>query len=101
MICPECNGKGEVKYYRETDRDECSVTVKGFVDVCHTCHGSGEKTQTNADHIRSMTDEELANLLLDGCRGSKCEDQPENEWGSVNCFQCRMDWLKQPYKEDT
>ena len=54
---------------------------------------------TNADHIRSMTDEELAEVLLDGCRGSKCEDQPENEWGSVNCFQCRMDWLKQPYKE--
>ena len=58
--------------------------------------------KTNADHIRSMTDEELAKILLDGCRGSKCEDQPENEWGSVNCFQCRMDWLKQPYKkEDT
>ena len=54
---------------------------------------------TNADHIRSMTDEELAELLLDGCRGSKCEDQPENEWGSVNCFQCRTEWLKQPYKE--
>ena len=56
---------------------------------------------TNADHIRSMTDEELAKILLDGCRGSKCEDQPENEWGSVNCFQCRMDWLRQPYKEAT
>ena len=56
---------------------------------------------TNAQHIRSMTDEELAKILLDGCRGSKCEDQPENEWGSVNCFQCRMDWLRQPYKEAT
>ena len=55
---------------------------------------------SNADHIRSMSDEELAKLLLDGCRGSKCEDQPENEWGSVNCFQCRMEWLKQPYKEE-
>lgn len=59
------------------------------------------RPQTNADHIRSMTDEELAKLLLDGCRGSKCEDRPENEWGSVNCFQCRMDWLKQPWKEET
>ena len=48
---------------------------------------------------RSMTDEELAKILLDGCRGSKCDDQPQNEWGSVNCFLCRMDWLKQPYKE--
>lgn len=58
-----------------------------------------DQVMSNADHIRSMTDESLAELLLDGCRGSKCEDQPENEWGSVNCFQCRMNWLKQPYKK--
>ena len=51
---------------------------------------------TNADKIRSMTDEELAELLLDGCRGSKCDDQPQNEFGSVNCFQCRITWLQQP-----
>ena len=68
-------------------------------DIERDCQYFREKT--NADHIRSMTDEELAKILLDGCRGSKCDDQPENEWGSVNCFQCRMDWLKQPYKEDT
>lgn len=55
---------------------------------------------TNADRIRSMTDEELANLLLDGCRGSECDKQPHNEYGSVNCFQCRMDWLQSPAKED-
>ena len=54
------------------------------------------KPQTNADHIRSMTDEELAELMLDGCRGSKCNDQSQNEWGSVNCFQCRVTWLQQP-----
>lgn len=51
---------------------------------------------TNADRIRAMSDEELAKLLLDGCRGSKCEEQPQNEFGSVNCFDCRMKWLKQP-----
>lgn len=54
---------------------------------------------TNADHIRSLSDEELAKILLEGCRGSKCDDQPQNEYGSVNCFQCRMNWLKQPYKD--
>lgn len=56
------------------------------------------KVLTNADHYRSASVEELAALLLDGCRGSKCEDQPQNEYGSVNCFQCRLEWLKQPYK---
>jgi hypothetical protein len=60
MICPECNGKGEAKYYREVDRDAYSVTVEGYLDICHACHGIGIKVQTNADHIRSMTDEELA-----------------------------------------
>lgn len=73
---------------REQDNRLESDTVK-VVD--------SDQFKTNADHIRSMTDEELAKLLLDGCRGSKCEDQPENEWGSVNCFRCRMDWLKQPH----
>ena len=54
------------------------------------------KPMTNADRIRAMTDEELAELLLDGCRGSKCEDQPQNAHGSVNCYTCRLNWLKQP-----
>ena len=58
------------------------------------------KPQTNADRIRSMSDDELAELLLDGCRGSKCDDQSKNEWGSVNCFQCRVTWLQQPAEED-
>ena len=58
------------------------------------------KAQTNADRIRAMTDEELAELLLDGCRSSKCDDQPQNELGSVNCFQCRVTWLQQPAEED-
>ena len=56
------------------------------------------KAQTNADRIRAMSDEELAELLLDGCCGSKCDDQPQNEFGSVNCFQCRIKWLQQPPK---
>ena len=85
--------------------EKCRKCVNaGHTYVCSQCGGRFNhfepiKPQTNADHIRSMTDEELAELLLDGCRGSKCEDQPENEWGSVNCFQCRTEWLKQPYKE--
>lgn len=56
---------------------------------------------TNADRIRAMSDEELAKLLLDGCQGSKCDKQPQNEYGSVNCFECRKKWLQQPAEEDT
>ena len=64
------------------------------------CDKYTHSPMTNADRIRSMTDEELAKLLLDGCRGSKCDDQPKNEWGNVNCFQCRLEWLQQPAEED-
>ena len=60
MICPECNGRGKSIYYIETQRDENSVTVEQRKGICRTCNGSGKKEQTNADKIRSMTDEELA-----------------------------------------
>ena len=55
-----------------------------------------KREKTNADRIRAMSDEELAKLLLDRCRGAKCDDQQQNEFGSVNCFQCRRTWLQQP-----
>ena len=80
--------------------------IDGGNIVRHQVYGSKSvfkphpKTKTNADRIRAMSDEELAKLLLDGCRGSKCDDQPQNEWGSVNCFQCRLEWLQQPAEED-
>ena len=53
---------------------------------------------TNADHIRSMTDEELAKFLDDSnsqgcvCPTKDCE---------ATCEQCIVNWLKQPFKEDT
>lgn len=59
MKCTECNGRGVATYYVETHRDENSVTMSAREDICHTCNGSGKKTMTNADCIRSMSDEEL------------------------------------------
>lgn len=75
--------------------------VKGELYPCNpdifdmTYEAVNEK-QKNADRVRAMRDEELAQLLVDGCRGSKCEEQPQNEFGSANCFDCRMKWLKEP-----
>lgn len=56
----------------------------------------GKPKKTNADHIRSMTDEELAKFLDDSnsqgcvCPTKDCE---------ATCAQCIVNWLKQPYKE--
>ena len=47
------------------------------------------KPQTNAQKIRSMSDEELAKIL-----GNKCLCPPTSE--CVNCFDCWLEWLQQP-----
>lgn len=96
MICPECRGKGTAIYYRETGRDENSVTVQKFEDICHTCHGSGRKPQTNADRVRAMSDEELAEFLRwDICVKIHGDNRLCNGW----CDECVLDWLKQPVKD--
>ena len=56
---------------------------------------------TNADHIRSMTDEELAKFLLEIMRNSVCFGEgmfpyhpcPQGQ----DCEKCGLGWLKQPY----
>lgn len=65
---------------------------------------------TNADHIRSMTDEELAEYLwvetdktfnyCDVCKHYRltaphCAVRSQGR----ECIKARVDWLKQPYKE--
>ena len=59
--------------------------------------------RTKADHIRSMTDEELADFLvrLGGCADdASCEGCPFENSGAV-CWTAEgiEKWLKQPYKE--
>lgn len=60
------------------------------------CEKFEPKPQTNADHIRSMTDEELATLL------SEVEYRRSIGGGGAIWFddEGAMVWLKQPYKED-
>lgn len=94
MICPECLGTGTAIYYCETARDENSVTVKKFEDICHTCHGSRCKPQTNADRIRAMSDEELAKTL----NGSVCPPLTSCNEGQ-QCIRCWTEWLQQPAEE--
>ena len=54
--------------------------------------GSFVGTVTNADHIRAMNDEELANVVANGVgcvlKAPHCMD--------VDCTPCILKWLKQP-----
>lgn len=53
------------------------------------------KEKTNADRIRSMTDEELNELFYD-IYNAGAEDAVAYEWGQrTNNFEWTMEWLKQ------
>lgn len=54
---------------------------------------------TNADRIRSMTDDELNDLFHEIYNAGE-EDAVEYEWGHrTNSFEWTMDWLQQPAEE--
>ena len=61
------------------------------------------KPQTNADRIRSMSDDEL-NDLFHEIYNAGVEDASSYEWGQrKNSFEWTMDWLQMPtetQKED-
>ena len=55
------------------------------------------KAKTNADRIRSMSDEQLANFVHEGC--PYIEEECTIKW----CVNCILEWLQQPaekQKED-
>ena len=71
------------------------------------------KQMTNADRVRAMGDEELAEVLLlfndlecriPFCKNlPQCEELLDTEEGipEENCKKCLLDWLRQPTKEKT
>lgn len=77
------------------------IRLTGWV-ACDGClHNEGLEDRyepmTNADRIRNMTDEELAQLLSTGtfiCEGLKdiCEYMP-------GCEVCRLAWLRSPVED--
>ena len=82
----------------------CDRCGKPFVEtykeyLCRDCLddlGWNATYHTNADRIRSMTDDELGGLL-DSVYGEGWIDGAAEEWENDFSY---CDWLKQPYKED-
>ena len=54
--------------------------------------------KSNADRIRQMTDEELAHEI--GRIGRSICNTVENCENDINCYACRLQWLKQEVSED-
>lgn len=85
--------QGDLAKWCEIWRQTATVAVIDY--------NSRSEVLTNADHIRGMTDEELAGVI--DCtigEGMACDSAPHTEYGSAICKECRLNWLKQPYKNE-
>lgn len=103
--CNECNGyqNWESDAMTNADKNECKVCANADNEYCFACdNGNQFKPMTNADRIRAMTDEELAEFM--------CHNVSN---GTVNCAFCAaaefcsmghngwLYWLKEEAKGDT
>lgn len=86
-----------------TDRTDAKPFGNG-VDVCPVCGKPSTigKPKTNADRIRSMTDEELAHLLNDCvCPIDQCPHYYDDRGCTKSeCEKCWLDWLRQEATND-
>ena len=90
--CRECK-------YADWDADGCTCMIDGrsvYNASDYTCDQyRPAKPMTNADRIRQMTDEELAESLSGSvaCKHvTGCLD--------TSCYECTLEWLKQEVNED-
>lgn len=58
-----------------------------------------QKQMTNADRIRSMTDEELAELWWERVDCGECPVHKECKLTGQDCKRLALDWLKQEVEE--
>lgn len=95
LTCSEC---------RKKDTSECPMAraertvtgeFSGFKTAFEDWEGCsrGEQPTTNADHIRGMSDEELAEVIT--CPEGITPDSCLGEY----CKECCLNWLQQPAKE--
>ena len=57
------------------------------------------REMTNADRIRAMSDEELAEVLSAPCLGCVVKNCRLHNYGSGGCTIAFLKWLQQPAKE--
>lgn len=85
----------ECKYY-------WGEICRASADVTLTCVGRIVHKQTNADHIRSMSDEELAKWVTEFIKLCLEANGMDDSYELSETFEADMlVKLKQPYKEDT
>ena len=91
LVCYNCGGHGFITATYENGQTSAICPVCGGI-------GSHEIQMTNADHIRAMSDEELAEFIKHiKVRAAFCKAVKDND-----AFEalCSAEWLQQPAEED-
>ena len=92
LVCYNCGGHGFITSTYENGQTSAICPVCGGI-------GSHEIQMTNADRIRSMSDEELTKMLWKAGRNyrSICAD-PVVDYNEH--YEHLIEWLQQPAEED-
>ena len=88
--CPYCGGHGYITQFEDIEGG-----CRAWANECIACKGTGAilVPETNADRIRRMSDEELADWAI-----NKAPSIGKNYTDSRLGL---LDWLQQPAEEDT
>ena len=73
----------EIQYFEDNDEVENLERAQKELSLIQGSLVKKEVHLTNADHIRNMTDEELADFVINGCwgqKGKKMERSEVVEW---------------------
>lgn len=85
--CPTRHICGKIEEATFTEGSECDLFNQSVMNM----------PITNADRIRAMNDEELAELLADDNRCCPPKHKCCNH--VPDCIGCHLEWLQQPAKE--
>lgn len=84
--------------------NECAEEERLFKSgaIAYGCSGCVPKPQTNADRIRQMSDEELADKFIFGAATYSCPPNDAIKESCIedkDCRQCWLEWLKATVEE--
>ena len=95
-----------VRYVDEYDKDTDELCIKckgncGFIGITGMWACKGFVPMTNADRIRAMTDEELAEYIdLHAADAMWCKSPPNDCPPHETCGLCILAWLRSPMEVD-
>lgn len=85
--------------YMKADAKEHLTVMDRDFEIVRAFLRDKKKTQTNADRIRSMTDDELAQTLFDSCIEVMQIDECPYIDNVGMCKKCILDWLQREREE--